>query len=168
MVWRVRVQVVEVSGYLDHPSSGERSGVCRRPGIGAHAGGEFLGEQVGQPGQHVLHQGLVGVVRRLVQPGGRYHDHVRGPGHCGELVGPPPQPERRPLHHRPPAQRGEGPELADGGVRVGELLTGQLRAAEEQVVMRIADAQVSGRHVTQHGPDQRQPWYSSSVTCSPQ
>jgi len=87
---RVRVQVVEVPGHLDHPSSGERTGVCRRPGIGAHAGGEFLGEQVGEPGQNVLHQGLVTVVRRLVQPGGRDHGHAVGPGHPGEQAGPPP------------------------------------------------------------------------------
>jgi hypothetical protein len=55
-------------------------------------------------------------------------------------------------HHRPPAQRGEGSELADGGVRVVEFLPGQLRAAEEQVVVRVADAQLGGWHVAEHGP----------------
>ena len=43
--------------------------------------------------------------------------------------------------------------LADGGVRVVELLPGQLSAAEEQVVVRVADPQVRGWHVAQHGPD---------------
>ena len=49
-------------------------------------------------------------------------------GAPGEQVGPSAQPERRPLHHRLPAQRGEGPELADGSVRVVEFQPGQLRA----------------------------------------
>jgi hypothetical protein len=59
-------------------------------------------------------------------------------------------------------------EARQAGVRRVVMLSGQLRAAEEQVVVRVADAQLSGWHVAQHGPDQRQPWYSSSVTCSPQ
>ena len=76
--------------------------------------------------------------------GGELVRALAGPRHPGEQVGPPSQSERRPLHHRLPAQRREGPELGDGGVHVVEFLPGQLRAAEEQVIMRVADPQLSG------------------------
>ena len=52
-----------------------------------------------------------------------------------------------PLHDRLPAQIAKRPELGRGGVRVVEFLPGQLRAAEEQVVVRITDAQVRAGHV---------------------
>ncbi len=80
---RVQVQVMKGPGHLDQPGPGERCGlrsaVPGQPGIRAHAHGELLDEQPGQPGQHFPHRGLVVVVCRLVQAGSRDHGHAAGP-----------------------------------------------------------------------------------------
>jgi hypothetical protein len=48
--------------------------------------------------------------------------------------------------HGLPAHRAERGQLGGGRVRVVEFLTGQQLAAQEQVVMRVADAElVAGR-----------------------
>jgi hypothetical protein len=152
---RVPVQDVERAGHLDQ--AGLRAApLAVRVVVRRSARGQVGHEHLGQPVRDPVEQ-LGQVVLGPVQPGGRDERDAGGPRQPRQVRGPPVQPERRPLDHRPPAGCGERAQFGLGRPEVVQLLPGQLPGGEEQVVVRVGDPERGRVDVAEHRPYQRFP-----------
>jgi hypothetical protein len=116
----------------------------------ADAAGQLLDEELGQARVEALELARV-VVRDLVQAGGGDDVHAARARELGEVVGALAHAERRPLHDVAAAEDGEGLQVGGGRVAIVDLLAGEQRRVEEEVVVRVGDAEVAGREVAEEG-----------------
>jgi hypothetical protein len=139
----VLVEVVILAGDLD------QAGACI--GVG-HRAGQLVDEHLRQARIEVLELARV-VVRRLVQAGRGDDVEAGRAGEVDQRPRPATHAEWRPLHHRAPAEPGEGPELSTSRLRIIDLLAREQRGAEEQVVVRVGNTEPCRREVAQDAAD---------------
>lgn len=161
---RVHVEGVEAARDLDEPGThtAVADPLC-----------EFPHEHVGEDGAQPVEQ-LRCVVGGLMKSRRGHDAHTRRGRQLGQQLGPAPQTVRRPLDDRAAARLPVGAQFRLGGCRVVELLAGEQRAAEEEVVVRVAHTEFLRRHVPEHGPYGRghqclprgSRWRSGALRCS--
>ena len=123
--------------------------------------GELAGEERGK----LVHGGaaapeVVGIVLVAVETGGRDDVQPARPRRLREAVEVAAEADRRPLRDGVGSRRAERACVVRGGLPVVELVTLQQRRHEEQMLVRVAPAELRGLHVAEHRP------YPSAHMCS--